>query len=133
MAKIIIMYHGASCPGTWQECDGQDDRPDLRGVFPVGVNTSYVSTRALTASGVNSRISTYEHTHTIDGHTHDGTLNVGTSTSANASTVAGTDDVGKNHSEGAVALTSDSNSGGSVYSASNIPMYYGVLFCTKTI
>jgi len=134
MSRIIIMYYGTSCPGTWQECDGQDGRPDLRGVFPMGVNTTYVESRADIASGLNDRISTYEHDHTIDSHTHDGTLNIGSSTSANASTNPGPDDIGLNHIEGSVGpLTSTVASSETVSDSSNMPMYLGVLFCTKEI
>ena len=37
----IIMWNSNTIPSGWIECDGQNNTPDLRGRFPVGVGLGY--------------------------------------------------------------------------------------------
>jgi hypothetical protein len=70
---FIGMWYGSlgSLPAGWQNCDGTNGSPDMRGFFPRGAGGSLAlgaTGGAATASGNTDAAGGHSHTVTVDGH-----------------------------------------------------------------
>lgn len=70
----IVMWHGATIPGGWVECNGTNGTPDLRGMFPLGRSPSYPLNS--TGGSANAVLVSHNHGGTTGSqnrnHTHSG-------------------------------------------------------------
>lgn len=69
----ILMWYGSlgSLPSGWQNCDGTNGSPDMRGSFPRGAGGSLAlgaSGGSATASGNTDAAGGHTHAITVDGH-----------------------------------------------------------------
>jgi hypothetical protein len=69
----ILMWYGSlgGLPAGWQNCDGTNGSPDMRGFFPRGAGGSLAlgaTGGAATAAGNTDAAGGHDHTVTVDGH-----------------------------------------------------------------
>jgi len=107
--NIIVIWSGAvaDIPEGWKLCDGNNDTPDLRGNFILGVDP----TKPPGTTGGNNT-----HTHDFTGSLHEHTIVAGNDIAAGADL----------HDTAAVKRPS-----GTTNPESNLPYYYALCFIMK--